>query len=147
MHLRQTFKITQLLRLSNRLHLNSFHILFTRIIWMLKGKRVSFLKKIQCLRKQMNGSSGLNKKKIQRNSISRSIIFSFSSCVNWLDSINWTSPDLFIQCCLHKFKTFDDINDFIWDYKKLQLNSKYLTKLNVFARRLPVTFEIDFTLV
>ena len=40
-----------------------------------------FPEKNQCLRKQMNGSSGLNKKKIQRNSISRSIIFSFGSCV------------------------------------------------------------------
>ena len=37
--------------------------------------------------------------------------------------------------------------NFTWHYKKFQLNSKYLSKLKTFARRLPVVFEIDFTLV
>ena len=121
MHLRQTFIITLVLRLSNYSCLNFCHILFTRSLWILKRQRVSFPKKIQCLRKQMNRSSGPNKKKCNATIHFTTNHFLFWLSRNWLDFINWTTPDLFIQYCLHNLNILmtwlilhDIIRSFNW---------------------------------
>ena len=120
MHLRQTFIITLVLRLSNYSCLNFCHILFTRSLWILKSRGSLSRKRSSVYGNRWTGAAAWIKRNVaQLHFTTNHFFFWFSR--NWLDFINWTTPDLFIQYCLHNLKILmtwlillDIIRSFNW---------------------------------